>query len=84
MIHRETAILTVSYLALAILTYGADYAYWTNKFPILDSHETRLSNRRDAFICAVLSPVAFWLTLFWTGFFYYGLQFSGGPKEKFK
>lgn len=70
----------IIYLVVAVLNYGAAYAYWTNKFRMTDSDENRASDRAFSLFWAILSPITVLITPFVTGLFYYGFQWSGGPR----
>lgn len=73
----------IGYVACVIFFTSGSYAYWVNRFAILDSSFERRSHM--AFSLGMNLIPLFWIvTLFTTGFFYYGFQLRGGLKERFK
>ena len=74
--------LVVVYVALFLMTWTGTYAYFTNKFPTLDSYESRRENLAIALGFATFCPIMFFVIAFASGFFMYGFQFYGSPKKK--
>ncbi len=76
----------IGWAVTAYITTGATYAYFINEFPNIDS----ISKRRSDFsfscflgIMCLFFYIPFLVVIFSSGFFMYGLQFSGGPKKKY-
>ena len=75
-------IFSVAYLVLFVLTWGATYSYFTNRYKILDSGLERRKNLAFAVGWSFLQPITGLVTIFTSAFFYYGFQWWGGPRQK--
>ena len=77
------ALFILFWIACGILSYGIEYAYWTNEYPICDIlPETRKDNRSYCLTWAFGGPITLLSNFFNCKYGKYGIQFSGGPKCK--
>lgn len=74
-------LLFVAWVGAGAINYGVAYAYFTNQYPSLDSSLERRQNSAFAMVLAIIGPIAVLPVMLMSGFYYYGLQYSGGPRE---
>lgn len=63
------------------LNYGATYAYFTNRFPSLDSPNERRGNAGFSAMFGLMGPLGAIPVLFGSRFYKYGFQWKGGPRN---
>ena len=79
----NTYLFIAAYIIGFIINWGGFYSYFCNKYPTLDSPSNRREDLAAAIMWAIFTPIASFVTPFSTGFFFYGLQWWGGPRAKY-
>lgn len=72
-------ILIPIYIILFMATYSASFAYWMGRFPDQKEAIDIRENLAFSVAWALFCPATFWVTIFTTGFFYYGFLFKPKP-----
>lgn len=70
----------LSWLGCSAIAYGGTYAYFTNKYRMLDSPKQRRDDAKLALCMGLSGPVGFIVVLIKSRWMKYGLQFRGGPR----